>query len=630
MSTAKLRPILSLFLLFILLFMVGCAEENDNLSKSEIRVTAQRGEVSLTPDKNVYQIGEEVTLEANPESGYEFTGWVINGEVKKNKTTRIKVDQPIIQVEASFSELSNPNNPDDSDQSGKIYYTVDTEIANDSTDVGAVAIINGETNSEINSGDQIEAGTMVQVEANPKADNYKLTHWEINGRVVNAQNNNPYVIDSLNQNFTIRAYFDDKVSIEAESTGIISGITITAYDLLGNELGVLYQDSAASELEVDAGQEIILTTSTKSSSYGLHAWRINGNKRYEQVLTEIENQQGIKVTVNQNLTDDNSVEAIYSPIVYNGSYQSDQGTVLGAIRESKEKGKIYGPLTEKDLAEVTYLNATGYDISDLDTIVEYLDNLSTLILRRTDSDEEDLETISRLTSLEELNLNNPDANMDIQDIGSISKLEKLTELRILKVRYNKIEDVDFIQNMKKLEVLDLLGNNIKIVDPITNLDNLEVVNLLSNKAILMTESADESVPDTNPVPQTSLEYTTGLKYSDSNFDDVGIWQEHIEDIASGNNIDLHENISATVYANIYPRVTKSIRGDGEGQIMLSPSPASGKYYYPGAQVTVTVSSGANSTYVDKSLEVNGSGIEAGDTITIPYGDVVITAEFKRN
>ena len=623
--------ILMIFLVFFLLFLVGCAEENDDISKSEIRVTAKGGTVTLDPDKSVYKLGEQVNLTAVPDSNYEFNGWIINDEaVNKGNPTQITVSNPVEKVEAAFSQTGDSGDPNDPTQT----YTVNAGA--DDTDVGSVTIINADTDQAINSGSTVEAGTMIKIEATPEVDNYQLTHWMVNGSKVSGDGNNPYVIDSINENLTIEAYFDNKVDIAAEPRGsIISGVTIQVYDATGTQLGTLYQDGNASELEVDAGQEIILTTDSQATDYGLHAWWVDGKKKYEQQLSELGGQQGIKLIANQDYTNTNLLEAVYSEIVYEGSYEDDQGTILGAIREGKEEGKIFGPLTKKDLAEVTYLNATGYDISDLSTVVDYLDNLKTLILRRTDVslDNNDLETISKLTSLKTLNLNNPDNEMNVTRIDGFSKLDKLTNLETLRLRYNKIKNIDFVQNMTDLIEIDLLGNDIRIVQPLVPLeDNLKRINVRFNQGVYMTQEKNEAVPRPTTVPINELETLSGVFRAD--FGSDAAMRDHVEEIASGNNSDLHRLKGIEIEedenfeANIYPIVTTEAYGDGDGKILLSPGRTAGKYYYPQSRVTVNVQAAPDSQYVSGSLKANGTAISPGDQIIV-NGDVAIEAQFAK-
>jgi hypothetical protein len=181
--------------------------------------------------------------------------------------------------------------------------------------------------------------------------------------------------------------------------------------------------------------------------------------------------------------------------------------------------------------------------------------------------------------------------------------------------------------MTNLETLNLLGNDVKLVNPLTKLNNLEVVTLSYNDAVLMTESATENVPNTASVSQANLEDRSGLSVADSNYTDLSAWKQHVEEVAGGNNYDLHNEISGTVYARSYPTLTRSVQGDGDGKIVLSPSPANGKYYYPGSEVTISAQPGPNSTLT--SLNVNGSDISSGDTIIVD-GDITITAEFAKN
>ncbi|MGM0502868.1 MAG: InlB B-repeat-containing protein [Bacillota bacterium] len=632
----KRKNIVLIGFLILLLFLVGCSDENNDIAQSEIKTEAENGQISLDPDKNLYEPGETVTAEATSDSNYEFAGWIINGDkTSEENPTQINMEQAIVTVEAAFEKTGSDgsdgsdDDSDDDDSDDQVQnYTVKARVADGSTDVGAVEIINAETNETIDSGSAVEKGTMIKVEANAKADNYQLTEWSINGETISGEGNNPYVIDSLDENVEIEAAFDDKVDIEAETTGIISGVEIKAYDIEGNELGTLYQNSEPSDLEVDAGQEVILTATTESNEQGLYAWRLDGKKKYEQVLSEIDDKQGIKIEASKSFINNDRIEAMYSPIVYDSDYETDIDTIWGAVREGKEEGKIYGPLTEKDLSEVTYLNATGYDISDLDTVTEYLDNLRTLILRRTDVsvDNNDLETISKLKKLKTLNINNPDDRMSVNRIDGFSKLDKLSDLETLRVRYNKVGNVDFIQNMTDLKELDLLGNDIRIVQPLVALeDNLETVNLKYNKGVYITENSDEAVPAPTTVPIDELEDLTGLSRSD--FDSDQAMRDKVELIASGNNSDLHR--LSGLKAHQYPIVTTSSQGDGSGRIVLTPGRTEGKYYYPQSRVTLDVQADEDSQFVEGSLKVNGSSYTPGEEIVVS-GNLTIEAKFTKS
>ncbi len=51
------------------------------------------GSVEIEPDQAEYEHGEEIELTPEPEEGYVFDHWVINGEVYEEETIEIEIDE---------------------------------------------------------------------------------------------------------------------------------------------------------------------------------------------------------------------------------------------------------------------------------------------------------------------------------------------------------------------------------------------------------------------------------------------------------------------------------------------------------------------------------------------------------
>jgi len=70
-----------------------------------------QGTITKNPDKNKYISGEQVTITANPATGWSFSQW--NGDLSGSnnpKTITMDADKTVTAI---FSENSNPNNPPD-------------------------------------------------------------------------------------------------------------------------------------------------------------------------------------------------------------------------------------------------------------------------------------------------------------------------------------------------------------------------------------------------------------------------------------------------------------------------------------------------------------------------------------
>ena len=134
-------------------------------------------------------------------------------------------------------------------------------------------------------------------------------------------------------------------------------------------------------------------------------------------------------------------------------------------------GKGYGdPITTSDMANLTRLDASEYNIIDL-TGLEHAINLTELDLNRNSIS--DISPLAGLTNLRRLHL---DRNL----ISDISSLAELTNLRWLYLDRNSISDISAVAGLTDLTVLLLWGNSISDISAAAGLTNLRWLHLERN------------------------------------------------------------------------------------------------------------------------------------------------------
>ncbi|PRX31129.1 leucine rich repeat (LRR) protein [Orenia metallireducens] len=376
---------------------------------------------------------------------------------------------------------------------------------------------------------------------------------------------NPLSI-TMDSNKELTVVFSNEftVSATANRAGIIK--------VKGGE--ILFSTEVEKEGRFSYGKEITLIA-TPPADYGIAYWEVNGQR-----FNDSDNMNLDQTEISIKIDGNKDVKVIFSPNVYEGDYDQDEGTIWGAIREEINKKK--GPITEANLKELLYINATGYDISDLSESSEltgekytsYLINLETLILDGSEIgdhpvDADMLETISEINSLRQLEISdiivndNGDDDYTSDDLGydhtdfavidAFSKFDKLNNLEVLKLNHNGITDINFIQNLTKLKSLWLLNNRLKDITPLENLkDNLEEVYLTGNKYIRI---------GTDELPSSG----------DEHLDDLMIENYHVL------------NKLSSVYTEEWPEVIVDIEGDGK----LNISPTNNEnYFFPGRDIFI--------------------------------------------
>ena len=228
------------------------------------------------------------------------------------------------------------------------------------------------------------------------------------------------------------------------------------------------------------------------------------------------------------------VVAIYQSVV-----NFEDSGLEAAIRIKLDKP--HGLIVRSELAQITHLDAGGYNITSLDGIEQLyrlevlnlednqvkdltpLQNLNRLIdlslrnngiidleainfpallnlplrrlslrhnvLRVADNEQirlSDLSLLSPLISLEFLELRD-------NHIGDVSPLNEMSNLQILDLRENLISDITPLKNLTSLRELNIRENEIKDLTPLSDLDNLIYLNIHSNTNLESLEAIADIV-----------------------------------------------------------------------------------------------------------------------------------------
>jgi Leucine-rich repeat (LRR) protein len=129
------------------------------------------------------------------------------------------------------------------------------------------------------------------------------------------------------------------------------------------------------------------------------------------------------------------------------------------------------PIYSSDLGELTYLDASAKNISDL-TGLEYATSLTTLNLAYNQIS--DISPLANLTSLTTVDL-------WFNQISDISPLANLTSLTTLNLVNNQISDISPVAGLTSLTGLWLLDNQISDISPLAGLTSLTGLGLNRNQ-----------------------------------------------------------------------------------------------------------------------------------------------------
>ena len=178
---------------------------------------------------------------------------------------------------------------------------------------------------------------------------------------------------------------------------------------------------------------------------------------------------------------------IVSILIFAGTVSAQEGAEAGepplpvripdirlyeAVSAKLREMQIYRiRIYERDLQELTELNAKGLSISDL-TGLAHATNL-----RKLDLSGNRITDVSLLAGLRHLTALRLEGN-DIRDISSLSPLKNLTHLFL---NDNGISDVSPLATLRPLTWLELNHNAIVDVSPLTGLTQLEYLELGNNR-----------------------------------------------------------------------------------------------------------------------------------------------------
>ena len=135
-----------------------------------------------------------------------------------------------------------------------------------------------------------------------------------------------------------------------------------------------------------------------------------------------------------------------------------------------------------NLSALKELSLTGGDPGELfsDCFVEHTDvldrlySLTSLTLKKLNLNDQDIQGLSHLTSLEKLDLSG-------NTLTDLCSLRNLRDLTYLDLSFNEISDIQVLSNFRKLEELDLSFNEISDITPIQFLFSLTILEIDSNE-----------------------------------------------------------------------------------------------------------------------------------------------------
>jgi Leucine-rich repeat (LRR) protein len=140
----------------------------------------------------------------------------------------------------------------------------------------------------------------------------------------------------------------------------------------------------------------------------------------------------------------------------------------------KAIGNSVGDISPSDVAELTFLDASGREISELSGI----ENLTQLAELKLDENRlVDISILFQLTRIRNLSLNK-------NQIKDISPLSPLVNLEKLSLDSNRIEDISPLSPLVNLEKLSLDRNRFTSISPLSKLSNLTELYIQENPHII--------------------------------------------------------------------------------------------------------------------------------------------------
>lgn len=198
-----------------------------------------------------YPVGTSKTLTANPQSGYSFSHWLINGQMNTQNPVTVTLNNHTT-VSAYFQE--NPS----------VYALTVTSQTGGTVAVNGTTVNEGATTTVYK-----QSGTQVTLTANPKS-GYIFSKWTVNDAPVMQ---NPYTL-TVDGNKTIVAYFI------AQNTSVTVKVTVSN----GGDVtvdGQAVPENSTRTLTFTTGAKITLTANPKSG-YKFKAWTVTSPPTYQE------------------------------------------------------------------------------------------------------------------------------------------------------------------------------------------------------------------------------------------------------------------------------------------------------------------------------------------------------------
>lgn len=274
---------------------------------------ADMGDVTLSPAKEKYNAGEEVTATATAKEGYEFVDWTVDGQTVEGATYKFTVEKNT-ELTANFKEKEKPVET----------FTV-TVKANDNN-MGTVAIDPKK--------DSYVKGEEVTATAAAK-EGYRFVNWTVNGKEVSKDAVYRFeVTGALN----LKANFE---KITAEDTFKLN------VDVNDNKMGTAKLDPAKESYK--AG-EIVTAIAKAKEGYKFVNWTVDGKAVSDKAeyKFEVDRTVTLKANFTKTATDptpenpknedkavqtgDNSV----SPIIPLAGLMLAAGAAVAALRKKED------------------------------------------------------------------------------------------------------------------------------------------------------------------------------------------------------------------------------------------------------------------------------------------------------
>ena len=274
---------------------------------------ADMGDVTLSPAKEKYNAGEEVTATATAKEGYEFVDWTVDGQTVEGATYKFTVEKNT-ELTANFKEKEKPVET----------FTV-TVKANDNN-MGTVAIDPKK--------DSYVKGEEVTATAAAK-EGYRFVNWTVNGKEVSKDAVYRFeVTGALN----LKANFE---KITAEDTFKLN------VDVNDNKMGTAKLDPAKESYK--AG-EIVTAIAKAKEGYKFVNWTVDGKAVSDKAEYKFEVDRAVPLKANftKTATDptpenpknedkavqtgDNSV----SPIIPLAGLMLAAGAAVAALRKKED------------------------------------------------------------------------------------------------------------------------------------------------------------------------------------------------------------------------------------------------------------------------------------------------------